>query len=918
MASIHPRKKHQSTLLFIHPTIGINNTHTDRGEVKRRTQEVVNWKRTRWKKKTTRAIGWCKKKRVYYYPRRLVIRYTTSMNTSSATNKRTAGTRSPRKSAVKKKQKDNDEMEVEIQKLVDAETLVNTDTVPTTIVPRLYPASDHIQMFAPADQEDELMDLAKKPFSGLFGTGIHYVHTDLAAVTRTAAKILVFKRALDSGEATKLLQDGISQEDWVRFFPTLVIKQHRDEFNVQQLCTDAEITQAIVFGSRLAHTAPSHLFGQIKNNAVAANHRTNAWYGAVMTFGSWYNEILKTKKKQATLKNSLLRAEEAKGIKSQKKTPPTPDPRKTMPRTAASTQDEEETGETETTANAHSPVDTQENTQEESVTIQDDTSPKAPQDTTESTNQDAGQKQTSHGPSSPSQADREKARTPERRPAGEPPGIASPPDLQNISKKKPARHLTMTTKEKASAVAARRKFQSRLQVRLQMPDKAEDKTVGTQGLELVQSMFEHFQYADEKCVLLPWKESDMALLPAIKLSTGFPTKLSEFRPYADKFRPLAKAGIWVKIRIASQEPGETFTSKDGSDCQDWFDDNDSMAFLCSVQNSEDVVKVGTFIYSGPFINHRRLQDEIVADLQAYKAIKEWKIGVRIQRQTKMEQTTKGHWVLADNQLATIEADSAQAQTIAYRLTKRFNDSTNNPQRPGNYENLRFAAEPDYITSGTSHVGSANGMLKKHTAILCSLDLLTTDCIKRLDTIDPATQKSLRTVLCSLTHPLVPKKGQRTSLLLHSIDWAASGRDAGTKVYITAYKDRAPLVRKLIQILPTFVAWYEANPALVTAWFNPQLDPPDVTFGEDANGAWDGEWTTAHDEAQQNLIDEYMGIDIQLDNMELLDTSRPIYRADEMSIGSAYQPPPPANGQEDDDSSTASALSKVTREGGSNT
>ena len=205
------------------------------------------------------------------------------------------------------------------------------------------------------------------------------------------------------------------------------------------------------------------------------------------------------------------------------------------------------------------------------------------------------------------------------------------------------------------------------------------------------------------------------------------------------------------------------------------------------------------------------------------------------------------------------------------------------------------------------------MIRKHSAVVASLELLQGEDIKDLDlpiqpakvasqdcpdsSKDPASPalpgntlsqdsdpRTLRDILMALTFPLVPTGNRKVSKLFHSIDWACSGRDAGRVVFFTAYKDRADVAEKLIHVLPTFIAWSENKPELKDKWFHPQLEDAEVDFTTDEDGNWTGDWTTEADKMNQRLIDEDMGVTIKFDNLDMLDNaSRKIAFSEDLSV-----------------------------------
>ena len=157
----------------------------------------------------------------------------------------------------------------------------------------------------------------------------------------------------------------------------------------------------------------------------------------------------------------------------------------------------------------------------------------------------------------------------------------------------------------------------------------------------------------------------MSELPPILRPENFPEKVSEMRPYTDRFRPKSNQKVWLKWRLAMNTSPEEFTSKDGSNVTDWFDDNGGVCILCTVQNSEDVSPIGLFACSGAFSDHNRITECIHEELKTRKSSVMWKVGCRTKKVFKMEKSNEGAWIMADNQMVHVEADRKQAKVIAY-------------------------------------------------------------------------------------------------------------------------------------------------------------------------------------------------------------------------------------------------------------
>ena len=88
------------------------------------------------------------------------------------------------------------------------------------------------------------------------------------------------------------------------------------------------------------------------------------------------------------------------------------------------------------------------------------------------------------------------------------------------------------------------------------------------------------------------------------------------------------------------------------------------------------------------------------------------------------------------------------------------------------------------------------------------------------------------------------------------------------VCFTFYNDRAPEARGIIQIWPAWVV-FNLNREAATRWCAPlSLDIiDDVTFGEDDEGNFNGRYSTTTDQETQDIVDEDMGIQLDLSAME---------------------------------------------------
>ena len=470
------------------------------------------------------------------------------------------------------------------------------------------------------------------------------------------------------------------------------------------------------------------------------------------------------------------------------------------------------------------------------------------------------------------------------------------------------------------------------------------KSAGTLGLETFVSWFDHLKAeVDDQAVLMPWKNDDTDKVKAIPHRNDFPQKISEFKPYADRFRPKSNSFTWVKVRIATNAVIRNLTSQDGSDMADWFDDNGGMSFLCTVQESDQSVQAGTFIYSGAFIDHRRLTRVIMQTLKARRPQVDWKIGCRTRQMRDVERTNPDQgWITSNNQIIHFECDRSQAKNACRCLNMTYNKTPKAADRPGGYK-IRFAPDPKIITTGSNAVQGLVNLRKKHQAVVASLGAVTTEEIKELDkecTIRDE-RVTLRETLMQLTYPLAPKPGQKTSPLLNSIDWVSSGRNADTEVVATALLDRFTTVQRLFKVLPQFVLFLHEDPPnddsdkdenpeekvfdiehpLVKEWFHPQFEVGIVEFHRDEQKQWTGEWTTEDDAITQGILDEDMGVEIDMNDISSSEHARPrhIIDSDNMSLMTFGLPPltqtQPAPPEDSDQESTGAVASTASGSNG---
>ena len=219
-------------------------------------------------------------------------------------------------------------------------------------------------------------------------------------------------------------------------------------------------------------------------------------------------------------------------------------------------------------------------------------------------------------------------------------------------------------------------------------------------------------------------------------------------------------------------------------------------------------------------------------------------------------------------------DRTQVKQVKEFLYDTFN-SLDSKDLLGGY-NTRVLPVQSQITSGTDGEKDHIRMLKKHQAIIKQLKTMKTYGVRDLDVDLDGNKKAktstLRQILLQLPYPLyssdikIPKKR-----LFHSVDYAASGQDAKKgAVILTAYKDRAVLAEKLVDILPQFLTFaygYDTTKKFMT--HQAIQDCPEIEWDSPTYAEWKGTWTTEEERQMKALFEEDMGVAIQMEGLEIL-------------------------------------------------
>jgi hypothetical protein len=402
---------------------------------------------------------------------------------------------------------------------------------------------------------------------------------------------------------------------------------------------------------------------------------------------------------------------------------------------------------------------------------------------------------------------------------------------------------------------------------------------------LLKEMYSTFLVEDPSTVMLPWSKTSDAK-PVATLEK-FPTQFKDIRPYADKLQVRKKKDSWFKMLFACDEPVINLTSAQESASHYFFDDNDVASFLATVQDSENTVDLCIFLYSGPFTDPVRLTYVIQAECEKFYKRK-LRFGCKARKVKAIQSDNKkfSNWTMADNQPINLEVDKEDAKALKTLLYTRFNKVAERKHRPGGY-NFRILPAPNQALSGSKGDHQRLEMLRKHQAVIQSLSLIRTVDIKNLDkeaTVN-GQKYTLRQILMDTPFPLGAESEADETPMFHSVDYASVYPDKNEGiVHLTAYNDRSDSAEQLVAILPAYISRLVGR-QITDSWFHATSMPiiDEVTFDEDISGNWLGTWTTEEDNLNMDILNEDMGVEFSLENMELLrPSSQVLKRTDDMS------------------------------------
>ncbi len=360
--------------------------------------------------------------------------------------------------------------------------------------------------------------------------------------------------------------------------------------------------------------------------------------------------------------------------------------------------------------------------------------------------------------------------------------------------------------KKAEAIVKDRSKQARYTMKFKIPNERH-KSAQEVFLEVMRDTLEEFLTIDPKVAILPWKDKDLKTHKAITNPREIPDKIANFRAYVDRAKPKLNSDVWFKVHVACDVATMNFLSKESSSASSFFDAIECGSFFATVQDSDDPIEVAFLLYLGAFTDTTRLTSLLREASKKYNQGKEFRLGARVKKHKDIPASKEGFqdWIMAGNQIVTIECHRSEAPLVKTFLYKVFNENQVKT-RLGHY-NARALPVPSQINSGSHGNVTYVKSLRKHQAVMNSCKVAKSHAISSLTaTIKwDGKEYSHLDILHSFTFPLCPAENEKSSSLFHCIDFASAGKDMAQGVtYFVAYKDRFELVEKLVAILPRLI------------------------------------------------------------------------------------------------------------------
>ena len=762
------------------------------------------------------------------------------MPPTRAPNKRGPGSNN---STKQKKAKESEYTPMDEDKLTETEDISDPDDPLNKQIP-IKPHDNYYDLGLQLKRKHAI-SLAKShmPYTTLFGESEDSFHDDLNKITVTLARYHFESKNRLSADQLKFIRNNhMTTKQWIHLVADFSLYKE----DILLYMNVDEVTVANIIITRLSFSNPKTLLGA-NGRTTPAVIAAKIWYAANFTIGSWFSKPKDTR--QASLKEAFASA--------------APNPDKDIETDEAPM----DIDDGQTPQNPTHTKETPSRSTKKSVQINTDLNKVAT--VTPAKDMDNTHTKQLPQPTSPNQpaGSPNKANAPTNATATEENNPTGTPELKSSLKNQVQNPYV---RDKADKEASKRRYCRRYTIKFKVPQ--DKKRQAKEHVHYFNSLlFTSMKQLDATSCFLPWHVGDLPKTYPITSRTHFPKSYADFRPYfAGGSRPNFDKDFWYRIHIGCDENPDNFTSTQGSKLFDFFDDHNTGAYYCTVHDSDNPVEIAYLLYQGSFCDHNHLTNLIRT---AYSKVNDKLPPIRIGIRTKTVKDVvsvnekSSNWVLRDNQLPVVEADIADAKKVKKFLYACFNGEG---KTLGGY-NTRTLPVFDQIITGSDGKNKYNRMLGKHVAIVNNLVLMRVTTISTLNELVNTGhgKECLRTVLGTITYPLCPPQDSTPQKLFHSMDFATSGSDARSGVvYFTAYKDRADLAERLLDILPAYLVFRMGHTFATKVLHEGKLQEcPEVHRDSSDYSTWQGTWTTEEDAQLDAILDEDMGIEICIEGLD---------------------------------------------------
>ena len=314
--------------------------------------------------------------------------------------------------------------------------------------------------------------------------------------------------------------------------------------------------------------------------------------------------------------------------------------------------------------------------------------------------------------------------------------------------------------------------------------------------------------------------------------------------------------------------------------------------MAVVQDAENPVEAVTFLYTGMNTDIVYLTNTLQEEAQK-RFQRRLKIGGKASKVRSLKQdedyNKQRNWLLDPTMPVRFDADKTDAEDLKRLVLLCFHKKRDRMHLPGMIY-ARPLPAVQMMTGSDSELKHTHS-LWKHRAVYESLDCQKTTSIKKLDSpavsASSETKITLRRAIMLETFPLVLKEEETHKPLYHSVDYIRAGYNQGSHV-LTFYNDRRTTAKAVLNILPAYMAYKHGKEA-AEKWFHAVAlkDIADVRFNHTLEGEFDRLWTTPDDAVLEGIMEEDMGIDLQIEGLSIVNTSIMILTGEQVDCGSLY-------------------------------